>query len=208
MPILDALPIALLGEVTDPIDSRLGVFTADNFGADVGNGDTFLFGGVHRLKILLLDEGESRLCLGESDPLDDGVDICDVLDALFNVRRMNVDDAFRGNGISMFVLLLVTFLVACNDVARLNGIFDTKVFVFLGDVGSETITGIFPSDGSSIVNVPWRTNLSGVFIDPVDFCRFKEFFSSVLPDGCRDGLCFVNFDVNDGRIFFNDSALR
>lgn len=32
---------------------------------------------------------------------------------------------------------------------------------------------------------------------------------SLLPaDDFFVGLCFVNFDVNDGRIFFNDSALR
>lgn len=153
-PILDAMPSAPLGEVADPIDSRLDVLAEDNFGADVGNGETFLFGGDHRLKILLLDDGESRVCRGESEPRDDGVDICDVLDALFIVRRMNVDDAFRGNVMSMFVLLFVTFLVACNDVARLNGIFETNVLVFLGDVGSETMTGILPSDGSSIVKVP------------------------------------------------------
>lgn len=121
------------------------------FAAFAGNGETFLFGGVHRLKRFLVDvDGDSILCLGESDPFDDADDICDVLDALFMVRRMNVD--VFCNGISIFVLLLVT-LRACSDVVRLNGIFDVKVFVFFGDVGSETITGISPSDGSSLINV-------------------------------------------------------
>lgn len=138
-----------------PIDSRLGVFIAANFVALVGgNGDTFLLGGDHRLKIdVLLVDGESRLCRGDRDPRDDGDDICDVLEALFMVRRMNVDDAFFCNGISMFVLLFVTFRPVCNDVVRLNGIFDTKFLVFFGEVGSDTMTGISPSDGSSLMNV-------------------------------------------------------
>ena len=44
-----------------PIDSRLGVFVAGNLVAVAGKGDTFLFGGAQRLKILLLVDGESRL---------------------------------------------------------------------------------------------------------------------------------------------------
>lgn len=139
----------------EPIDSRPAGFNVDTFAAAVGNGETFLFGGDQRLKILLLVDGVSRLWRGESDPHCRGDEICDVLDALFMVRRVNVADAFFCSGISMFVLLLVTFRVACNDVARLNGIFETKVLVFFGDVGSETITGISPpADGSSLMNVP------------------------------------------------------
>lgn len=137
-----------------PIGSRLNgaAFDAAIFAPFIGNGDTFLLGGVHRLKILLLDvDGvESILCRGDSDPFEDADDICEVLDALLIVRRINVDDFC--NGISMFVLLFVT-LRACSDVVRLNGIFDTRVFVFFGDVGSETMTGISPSDGSSLMNV-------------------------------------------------------
>lgn len=135
-------------------DIAVAVFIVVTLAAAAGNGETFLFGGVHRLKMLLLVDGESRLCRGESDPRD-GDEICDVLDALFMVRRINVADAFFCIGISMFVLLLVTFRVVCNDVVRLNGIRDVNVLVFFGDVGSETITGISPpADGSSLMNVP------------------------------------------------------
>lgn len=171
LPILDTLFVVLLGLFVAtfapvlPIGFDIAVvaaaaaapvgFNVDTFAAVVGNGETFLFGGDQRLKILLLVDGESRLWRGESDPFWRGDEICDVLDALFIVRRMNVADAFFCSGISMLVLLLVTFRVACNDVARLNGILETEVFVFFGDVGSDTMTGISPpADGSSLMNVP------------------------------------------------------
>ena len=54
----------------------------------------------------------------------------------------------------------------------MNGIFDTNVFVFFGDVGSETMCGISPGispDGSSLMNVPWRTNVSDDLVESVDF---------------------------------------
>lgn len=89
-----------------------------------------------------------------------------MLDALFMVRLINVDDFCKG--ISMFVLLLVT-LRACSDVVRLNGIREMTFFVFLGDVGSDTMTGISPSDGSSLINVFCRINVSDDFADSFDF---------------------------------------
>lgn len=108
-----ALPIIgfdiAVGAAAEPVASRPTGFNVDTFAAVAGNGETFLFGGDQRLKILLLVDGESRLCRGESDPFCRGDEICDVLDALLMVRRMNVADAFFCSGISMLVLLLVTF---------------------------------------------------------------------------------------------------
>lgn len=152
-----ALPIGFgMTAGAAPIDSRPpGFIVFDTLAAVAGSGETFLFGGDHRLKMLLLVDGESRFWRGESDPRDDGDEICDVLDALFIVRRVNVVDAFFCSGISMLVLLLVTFRGVCSDVVRLNGIFETSVLVFFGDVGSETMTGMSPpADGSSLINVP------------------------------------------------------
>lgn len=86
--VINFMPILPAGFAA--IDSQFSIFVVDvNFVVIVCCGEIFLFGGVHRLKIHLLVDGESKLGRGEIVPRDDDDDddICDVLDALFIVRR-------------------------------------------------------------------------------------------------------------------------
>lgn len=106
----------------------------------------------------------------------------------------------------MFVFDFCTFDWTVAETDRLNGIFDAIFEMRFGDVGSDAITGISSTDGSSFVNVFCR-----ISIGSGDCSTDFAFPSGDWRGGSVDAdelFVFDSFEVNDGRIFLNDSALR
>lgn len=215
----EILPVAIFDFI------GIDVLDADGLSSVFGNFDWIngldFCNGEKRLKIFLPAAMSPTIVRGSGfwlvfgvDDNDDAGDIMwEALLALFMLRFTLA--AFFCNGISMFVLHLVTLRCTDADTDRLNGIFVAIFDVFLGDDGSDEMTGIWLADGSSLVNVFCLINVDvpGVWAAPSDCCRFNftfssgEFFGAVVVVGLRL-VCLVSFDAIAGRILRNDSALR